>query len=125
VENFIWPIGVLNLRKVIENKGGWHEASRPEAWMSVDFAAALTNCLSTIHSTEPLFLEFTHESTRNVKRDHWAGEMAQWLRTLTALPEVLSSNPSNHVVAHNHLQYDMMSSSDVSEESSSVLTYIK
>jgi hypothetical protein len=33
-----------------------------------------------------------------------AGEMAQWLRALTVLPEVLSSNPSNHVVAHNHLE---------------------
>jgi hypothetical protein len=26
-----------------------------------------------------------------------------WLRALTAPPEVLSSNPSNHMVAHNHL----------------------
>jgi hypothetical protein len=33
----------------------------------------------------------------------WAGEMAQRLRALTALPEVLSSNPSNHMVAPNHL----------------------
>jgi hypothetical protein len=32
-----------------------------------------------------------------------AGEMDQWLRALTALPEVLSSIPSNHMVAHNHL----------------------
>jgi hypothetical protein len=32
-----------------------------------------------------------------------AGEMAQRLRALTALPEVLSSNPSNHMVAYNHL----------------------
>jgi hypothetical protein len=32
-----------------------------------------------------------------------AGEMAQRLRTLTALPEVLSSILSNHMVAHNHL----------------------
>jgi hypothetical protein len=32
-----------------------------------------------------------------------AGEMAQWLRALAALPEVLSSIPSNHTVAHNHL----------------------
>jgi hypothetical protein len=32
-----------------------------------------------------------------------AGEMAQWLRALTALPEVLSSIPSNHMVAHNNL----------------------
>jgi len=31
------------------------------------------------------------------------GEMAQRLRALTALPEVLSSSPSNYVVAHNHL----------------------
>jgi hypothetical protein len=31
------------------------------------------------------------------------GEMAQQLRALTALPEVLSSIPSNHMVAHNHL----------------------
>jgi hypothetical protein len=33
----------------------------------------------------------------------WAGEMTQWLRALTALPEVLNSIPSNHMVAHNHL----------------------
>jgi hypothetical protein len=33
----------------------------------------------------------------------WAGEMAQWLRALTALPEVLSSFSSNHMVADNHL----------------------
>jgi hypothetical protein len=32
-----------------------------------------------------------------------AREMAQWLRALTALPEVLSSIPSNHMVTHNHL----------------------
>jgi hypothetical protein len=31
-----------------------------------------------------------------------AGELAQWLRVPTALPKVLSSNPSNHMVAHNH-----------------------
>jgi hypothetical protein len=33
----------------------------------------------------------------------WAGEMAQWLRALTVLLEVLSSNLSNHMVAHNLL----------------------
>jgi hypothetical protein len=31
------------------------------------------------------------------------GEMALWLRALTVLPEFLSSIPSNHMVAHNHL----------------------
>jgi hypothetical protein len=32
-----------------------------------------------------------------------AGEVAQGLRALAALPEVLSSIPRNHMVAHNHL----------------------
>jgi hypothetical protein len=32
-----------------------------------------------------------------------AGEMAQRLRAQTALLEVLSSNPSNHMVAYSHL----------------------
>jgi hypothetical protein len=32
-----------------------------------------------------------------------AGEMAHRLRALTDLPEVLSSIPSIHMVAHNHL----------------------
>jgi hypothetical protein len=32
-----------------------------------------------------------------------AGEMAQWLRAPTVLAEVLSSIPSNHMVAHNYL----------------------
>jgi hypothetical protein len=30
------------------------------------------------------------------------GEMARQVRALTALPKVLSSNPNNHMVAHNH-----------------------
>jgi hypothetical protein len=37
-----------------------------------------------------------------LKRKEGADEMAQQLRVLTALPKVLSSNPSNHMVAHNH-----------------------
>jgi hypothetical protein len=40
--------------------------------------------------------------TWNIKDCSWAGEMAQWLRALTALLTVLSSNPSNHMVAHDH-----------------------
>jgi hypothetical protein len=38
-----------------------------------------------------------------LRSENWAGEMAQWLRALTALPEVLSSIPSSHMVAHDHL----------------------
>jgi hypothetical protein len=44
--------------------------------------------------------------SKTPKKKKWrleVGEMVQWLRTLTALPEVLRSNPSNHMVAHNHL----------------------
>jgi hypothetical protein len=38
---------------------------------------------------------------KNLKRR--AGEMAQRLRAPTALPEVLSSSSSNHMMAHNNL----------------------
>jgi hypothetical protein len=43
------------------------------------------------------------------------GEIAQQCRMLIALPEVLSSIPGNHMVAHNHLSWDLMPSSGVSE----------
>jgi hypothetical protein len=33
----------------------------------------------------------------------WTGDVAQRLRALAALPEVLNSIPSNYMVAHNHL----------------------
>ena len=51
--------------------------------------------------------------------------MAQQLRALTALPEILSSIPSNHMVVHNHLKWDLIPSSGVSEDSDSVLIYNK
>ena len=54
---------------------------------------------------------------------HWAGEMAQRLRALTTLPEVLNSNSSNHMVAHNHLQWDVTPSSGMAEDNYSVLRY--
>ena len=45
-----------------------------------------------------------HNREKNACRAHGeAGELAQQLKALTALPEVLSSIPSNHMVAHNHL----------------------
>ena len=43
------------------------------------------------------------QSLKVKKQKLGSGEMAQRLRALAALPEVLSSNPSNHRVAHNHL----------------------
>jgi hypothetical protein len=44
-----------------------------------------------------------HRETLSQNNNNGAGEMAQWLRALTALPEVLSSIPIKHMVAHNHL----------------------
>jgi hypothetical protein len=54
-----------------------------------------------------------------------SGEKTQWLRALIALPEDLSSIPSNHMVAHNHLYWNPTPSSGVSEDSNIVLLYIK
>ena len=45
------------------------------------------------------YLTFIVSTLKNM----WAEEMGQLLRALTALPKVLSSIPSNHIVAHNHL----------------------
>jgi hypothetical protein len=42
-------------------------------------------------------------SQTKTKRKNKGLERSQWLRALTALPEVLSSIPSNHRMAHNHL----------------------
>jgi hypothetical protein len=50
--------------------------------------------------------------------------MAQRLRALTALLKVLSSIPSNDMVAHSYL-CSLMLSSGVSEDSYSTLIYIK
>ena len=40
-----------------------------------------------------------------------AAEIAQWLRALTALPGVLNSILSIHMVAHNHQSRDLVPSS--------------
>jgi hypothetical protein len=52
------------------------------------------------HQPKNLFCAFSQLSFKN--QNSGAGEMAQKLRALTALPKVLSSIPSNHMVAHNH-----------------------
>ena len=52
--------------------------------------------------------------------------MVQWLRAVAALPEVLSSIPRNHMVAHHLYQKrDLMPSSGISEDSYSVFIYNK
>jgi hypothetical protein len=45
----------------------------------------------------------TDGTDNSIKRLIGAGEMAQQLRALTTHSEVLSSVPSNHMVAHRHL----------------------
>jgi hypothetical protein len=47
-------------------------------------------------------VKYPIKKNSNKKPAQRAGEMAHRLRALTALPKVLSSNPSNHMVAHNH-----------------------
>jgi hypothetical protein len=46
------------------------------------------------------YLELHHYA--DLKLWDQAGGMAQRVRALTVLLKVLSSNPSNHMVAHNH-----------------------
>jgi hypothetical protein len=49
-------------------------------------------------------IKLTYKDIYHLKKlKYWAREMAQQLRALTSLPEVLSSIPCNHMVAHNHL----------------------
>jgi hypothetical protein len=43
--------------------------------------------------------ELHTENNNNNNNKLWSGEMSQRLRALAALPEVLSSIPSNHMVA--------------------------
>ena len=43
------------------------------------------------------------EIASEIKIYYRAGEMAQGLRALTALPEDPSSIPNNHMLAHSHL----------------------
>ena len=45
----------------------------------------------------------SHRDIIDFKTETRAGEMAQRLTALAALPEVMSSILSNHTVAHNHL----------------------
>ena len=66
----------------------------------------MLNILSHQRNENQTTIRFHLKPVRMAKiknTDDWAGEMAQKLRALPALPKVLSSIPSNHMVAHNHL----------------------
>jgi hypothetical protein len=47
-------------------------------------------------------LQSSESRNLNLKNKNGVGEMAQLLRALTTLSEVLNSIPSNHMVANNH-----------------------
>jgi hypothetical protein len=63
----------------------------------------LTSWSLLIYFNETYLLISPHDSFFKKYSQGEAGEMAQRLRALTALPEVLSLIPSNHMVAYNHL----------------------
>jgi hypothetical protein len=72
--------------------------SKPDNWVLT------SNTLELAESNSYSKTKMTTQKKLNHK--YWAQEgdkMAQQVKTLTALPEVLSSNPSNHMVTHNHL----------------------
>jgi hypothetical protein len=68
---------------------------------------------------EAVTLQSFWKSLVYLKGIRGTGEMAQRLRALTACLKVLSSIPSNHIVAHNH----PAPSSGGCEDSYSVLKY--
>jgi hypothetical protein len=56
----------------------------------------------TTYKSQPYFCTLLMNNPKmKLRKQFGAGEMAQWLRALTALPEVLSSILGNHIVAHN------------------------
>jgi hypothetical protein len=60
-------------------------------------------CIYTlIHHQEENYV-LNNEDIKREKKIEVAGKIAQQLGALTALLKVLSSNPSNQMVAHNHL----------------------
>jgi hypothetical protein len=51
----------------------------------------------------PVLCDLEAEAGESKIQSHGAGEMAQWLRALAALPEVPDSLTSIHVLSHNNL----------------------
>ena len=70
---------------------------RPSLKKANEIYGGPTLCLPHFRASLKLSERGEHQAA-----DSGAGELAQWLRVPTALPKVLSSNPSNHMVAHNH-----------------------
>jgi hypothetical protein len=72
-------------------------------WCLAHFLCLLTHSPALGHNSD-FFSRRSSSYTMSYKiMNSGAGEMAQRLRALAALPDVLSSIPNNHMVAHNHL----------------------
>ena len=69
--------------------------SEAKARSTLEFEVSLVYIVSTMIARATWRNSILQQTNRAV-------EMAQWVRALIALPKVLSSNPSNHMVAHNH-----------------------
>jgi hypothetical protein len=67
----------------------------------------VTECES-VSQTHPFLPKLHSVSVLSQQQETGTGEMAQRLGALTALPEALSSIPSNHMVAHNYLKQDTL-----------------
>jgi hypothetical protein len=70
-----------------------------------EFEASLVYKVSsrTIRATQRNPVSKNQQKQNKTKKQNRAGEMAQWLRTLTALPKVMSSIPSNHIITNNEI----------------------
>jgi hypothetical protein len=77
-----------------EAEAGGFLSSRP-VWSQSEFQD------SQGYTEKPCLKTKTKTNKQKFKKRF--GEMAQHLRALTALPEVLTSILRNHMVAHNHL----------------------
>jgi hypothetical protein len=98
----------MNSVTLVEGEGGRNVAPR-----RVRDSFLLPKQGSIINPLKPRLGDLTGKNNNNNKQQQTsknirngrkgAGEMAQWLRAPSALLKVPSSNPSNHMVAHNHL----------------------
>jgi hypothetical protein len=85
------------------NPGTWDtEAGRVQPSKQSEFQS------SQGYTEKPCLKKNKTKTPNKQENQPQAGEMAQQLRALTVLPKVLSSNPSKHMVAHNHLTSDAL-----------------
>jgi hypothetical protein len=89
-----------SLKEIQENTGKQPEAPKEETQKS--FKELQENAIKQAKEVNKTIQDLKME-LETIKKSQGAGEMAQQLRVPTTLPEVLSSIPSNHMVAHNHL----------------------